>query len=268
MAWMRRVEPIMGTVVDIDANSLSLGADQIDKAVSCVIARLHEIETVFSTYNPESEISRLGRGEVAISETSEEVRHILDLSDKVYAASNGAFDIHAAAACGPAVEHQRSSLSSARPLDPSGVVKGWAIEQAVAVLREQDINNFCINLGGDIYAAGRRSDEEPWRIGLQHPIDKTKVMAVLELCDSAVATSGTYERGAHIVGLDGSEPHGLVSITLIGADIALADAYATAAFAIGTDGIEWARGLSGFEVFAVDDAGMTHYSPSLRECMV
>ena len=125
--------------------------------------------------------------------------------------------------------------------------------------------DFCINLGGDVYASGTQRNGQPWRIGLQHPTEKSKVMAVLQVSNAAVATSGSYERGSHIVNPHGEESNQLSSITIVGPDIVMADVYATAAYAMGLKGLQWAAQLQGFEVFGVDNAELTHHSPGFTK---
>src|SRR3954447_17273258 len=139
---------------------------------------------------------------------------------------------------------------SVRPngrLDPSGFVKGWAIAGAAERLRAAGAERFCINAGGDVYAAGR-----PWRVGIRHPEDLESLAAVVTAEDVAVATSGEYEQGAHIVDPHtGARPEGLLSVTIIGPDPALADAYATAAFAMGEAGPAWTASLEGYDAMCI-----------------
>jgi thiamine biosynthesis lipoprotein len=261
MSKLRVIEPVMGTVAAIDIRRSDLPAHELDALIKLVLARLQEIDRTFSTYSESSEITRIGRNELCIDDASPDVRTVLDLCDVVRATSTQAFDIHAAATTEPA----RSLQQSSRALEPSGMVKGWAIGQAVDMLTRAGLRDFCVNIGGDVYVSGDYQPGEPWRIGLQHPFDRTKVMAVLEIRDTAVATSGVYERGAHIVDKDGNPPSGLTSITVVGPDITLADAYATAAFAKGSEGPSWINELPGFEVFAVDENNTTIYSQGLLQ---
>lgn len=261
---------MMGTGVDIDARSHTHDDAAVAAAVDSVFARIVEIEETFSTYKHDSEVSRLGRGEIALEDCSDEMRHIVDLAEKLNATTNGFFDIYAAAGTYPSNEMQRSDLPNARPLETSGLVKGWAVEQGVDILRGAGIFDFCINAGGDVFAGGMPDGESGWRIGLQHPYETMKVMAVLEVTDTAIATSALYARGDHIVvpkAVEKSETQ-LVSLTVVGADITLADAYATAAFAMGLDGMEWLNEQPGFHVFAVDSSGLTHRSPGMNDYLV
>jgi thiamine biosynthesis lipoprotein len=116
------------------------------------------------------------------------------------------------------------------------MVKGWAIERAADRLREAGVDRLCINAGGDVVVRGR----DPWRVGIQHPFEPGSIAAVVDGCDAGVATSGRYERGDHIVDPRTGEPAiGLASVTVVARDLGMAEAYATAAVALGRDGVEW-----------------------------
>ncbi|MEZ5217487.1 MAG: FAD:protein FMN transferase [Ilumatobacteraceae bacterium] len=132
-------------------------------------------------------------------------------------------------------------------LDPSGLVKGWSIERAAELLVEAGLGNFTINAGGDIAVRGRPSTDEGWRIGIRHPEIDTALAAVLEVDGSVgVATSATYERGAHIIDpISGQPTTELASVTVVGPDLGLADAYATAVFVMGVEGLEWLMAREG-----------------------
>jgi thiamine biosynthesis lipoprotein len=137
-------------------------------------------------------------------------------------------------------------------VDPSGLVKGWAVDGAVRVLTASGARNFCVNAGGDLCLRGRAAPERDWRVGIQHPYRRDRVAAVLEAKDLAVATSGLYERGAHIVDPHtGATPAGVLSVTVIGPELATADAYATAAFAMGREGPAWTALLRGYSAMTI-----------------
>jgi thiamine biosynthesis lipoprotein len=150
-----------------------------------------------------------------------------------------------------ALERSTRGYFSARPagrLDPSGLVKGWAVDRAADRLAAAGAQTFCIDAGGDILARG----DQRWRVGIRHPEELDQLAAVVEVEDLAVATSGTYERGAHILDPHtGLPPAGLLSVTIVGPDLATADAYATAAFAMGADGPEWTTTLGGYDAMCI-----------------
>ena len=135
--------------------------------------------------------------------------------------------------------------------DPSGLVKGWAIDRATSILTRKGGRNFFVDAGGDVQVRGLREDGSPWRVGIRHPTSRGKVARVILAQDLAVATSGTYEKGNHIY-----DPHthkdatDLISFTVIGPDILQADVYATAGFAMGEDGLGFIDALRGYEAYA------------------
>lgn len=229
MAYL--VAPVMGTTVSIDVRD---GGVEI-AALEAAVALLREHEARFTTYREDSEIKRVERGELALAEAHADVREVLDACAVLRAESGGAFDAWRDGA-----------------LDPSGYVKGWAGERAAAVLRRRGATRFTINLGGDVICAGDAEPGEPWRIGVRHPSDASRMALVLGIRDGAVATSGAYERGDHIVDARTGRPaSGWRSITVVASDLATADAIATAALAMGESGPAWAASRFGCEVAAI-----------------
>lgn len=235
-----RVEQIMGTAIGID-----LRDDQIaPAAVSRAFASLRQADARFSTYRRDSEVSRLGRGELTLDQCSLELRQVLILAEQLREASGGHFDVRHAAADGG--------------LDPSGLVKGWAVEEAAWILDAAGARNFAINAGGDIVVRGEPQPGEPWRIGIRHPEIVDALAHVLEVSSGAVATSGAYERGEHISNPLAVRPLGdWLSLTVVGPSLTYADAYATAGFAMGHDGLGWVNRHAGYRAYGMtrDTAG-------------
>lgn len=231
----RHVEFIMGTAIVIDMADTTLAAGAIGRAFD----HFRDIDSRFSTFKEDSEISRLARGEVVPLECSADVRGVLALCERARATSDGYFDIRYRGADGA--------------LDPSGLVKGWSVEGASQILEAAGARNYCINAGGDVLARGDASPGMPWRIGIRNPWDAQTIAGVVSAHDLAIATSGTYERGQHVlVPQTGRPPHGVASMTVIGPSLTWADAWATAAFAMGMRGVDWvARELDGYEACAI-----------------
>ena len=176
------------------------------------------------------------------------MRTVLDLCQFVNVQSGGAFDITVGA--DPRVE-ARPGLG---PIDPSGLVKGWALDHAADLLIAEGISNFTINAGGDVITRGRPAPGEVWRVGVQHPWSRHELAAVVGGTDLAIATSGRYERGDHIIDPRSGRPAaGFMSVTVVGDDLALADGYATAALVLGPEGMRWLAGLEGIEAMAITD---------------
>jgi FAD:protein FMN transferase len=246
------VERIWGTAVTIDLRDPA-ELDVVDR----VVAWFRRVDELFSTWRPDSEISRLGRGELSLREVSPEVREVLALCDQLQDDSTGAFDARVGA--DPRVA-PRDGLG---PIDPSGVVKGWALEGAAALVRRTGGRNFAINAGGDVLTAGVPADGELWRVGIQHPWRRDNVAMVLAVSDLGVATSGRYERGDHIIDpRTGTPATGLMSVSVVHADLAVADGYATAALVLGKRGPAWLA-ERGVAAAAIADDGTVTVTPEL-----
>jgi thiamine biosynthesis lipoprotein len=231
----RLVAPVMGTTVTIDVRDPEIGPDVLEGAVDV----LRELEDRFSTYRPDSEICRIDRGELTPDDAHPDVREVLQVCAVLQVESNGAFD----------------AWRGGR-LDPSAYVKGWAAERAADVLRDAGSRNFGLNVGGDVICAGERSPGEPWRVGIRHPDDPERLLLAVGFRDGAVATSGLYERGAHVTDArSGSAPTAWMSVTVVARDLGMADALATAALAMGDGGPAWAAARIGCEVAALNAAG-------------
>jgi thiamine biosynthesis lipoprotein len=245
-AAFRRVEPVMGTVVTFDVRDPGHEPHELDPAV----ALLHDVDARFSTYRPDSEISRLGRGELTLEDCSPDVRHVMAFAEDLRRTSHGVFDI---------VRHRPDGR-----LDPSGVVKGWAVEEAGWLVDDTGIANYCINAGGDIVVRGEAAPGRPWRVGIRHPDRADRVAAVLVVGGAAVATSGAYERGDHIVDPRGGRAPGqLTSVTVVGPSLTYADAYATTAFAMGMEGLAWVAERPGYGAFGITPDGRVLWTPEV-----
>lgn len=225
------VESVMGTVVSLDLR----GGGDHTAGIAAAVAWFHEVDLRFSPYRADSETRRYGRGEIRAQDRSPELAEIVAVCDAVAEQSGGAF----------------SAWRGGR-FDPSAYVKGWSVQRAAALLRANDCTDWSVNAGGDVLVAGGPEPGQRWRIGVQHPFDRGAVATTVQGSDLAVATSGTYERGEHIVDpVTGEGVHGAISVTVIGPDLGLADAYSTAAFALGPAGPAWIAAVAGYESFTV-----------------
>lgn len=229
----------MGTVVSFDLRAGDAGA------VEAAMAWLHDVDRLFSTYRADSEIRRLDRGELALADASPDVGWVLQRCGDLRSETGGFFDARAAGR-----------------LDPSALVKGWATQRAADILTAGGATHFCLNAGGDVITRGSAFPEHGWRIGIQHPHDRRAVAARVSAGDLAIATTGAYERGAHVTNpRTGMPPAGVLSVTVTGADLGTADAYSTAAFAMGVDGPAWTLGLGGYEAMTILADGMVLCTP-------
>ena len=243
-----RVEQIMGTAIGIDLRDPDVSDDVVQHAFEL----LREADTRFSTFKPDSEVSRLGRGELTLDECHPEVATVLAICEDLRKQTHGVFNAWGWRADGR--------------LDPSGLVKGWAAERSAQVLERAGARNFCINAGGDVLVRGEPEPGRPWRVGIRHPSEATAVAAVLAARDLAIATSGSYERGDHVIDpRTGVAQRELISLTVAGPSLALADAYATAAFAMGGSGLDWVAAQPGYAPYAITTHGRVHYTPEFAE---
>jgi thiamine biosynthesis lipoprotein len=240
----------MGTVVSLDLRDDALPDEAVDEA----LASLHEADRRFSMWKPDSEMYCLARGELGASEVSADVREVLRLSEDLRLASGGVFD----------VGHWRSDGL----LDPTGLVKGWAAERAALILDAAGATRYSLNIGGDAVVRGEPEPGRGWRVGIQHPLLRDKIAAVLAISDLSIATSGAYERGQHIVDArSGRAPADVLSMTVIGARLTLADAYATAAFAMGREGLRWVAGIPGYSACAITTTERLVWTPGFDRHM-
>ena len=223
----------MGMPVTVD-----LRDDDVDESV---LERLFDLlrfaDAIFSTYRDDSEISRLNRGELALAETHPDVREVLDRCEALRIETDGYFD---------------ARVANADVIDPSGLVKGWAVDRAASLLDETGVRNYAVNVAGDMRLRGRAVPEPCWSVGIQHPLEPMSIAAVVQANDLAVATSGAYARGEHVVDpRTRRSPVGVLSVTIVGPELATADAYATAAFAMGEAGTHWTARLRDYEAMTI-----------------
>ena len=247
---LRHVEHAMGTVFSFDVRDRPTPA--VRDALAEAVAWLHHVDAVFSTYRRDSEISRIARGELTVSDCPPEVADVLGLCEAAAAATGGWF-----------------THTPGGRLDPSGLVKGWATERASQILYDAGAHNTCVNGGGDLQLRGEAAPGAPWRVGIAHPLRPGQLVAVVTGRDLAVATSGTAERGHHIL-----DPHtglpaaGPASVTVTGRHLTTVDACATALFAMGPEAARaWTLEQDGYESLVVttaDDVWQSEGFPAPR----
>ncbi|WP_426514665.1 FAD:protein FMN transferase [Dactylosporangium sp. McL0621] len=236
----------MGTMVAIEI------ADPLPPATLGGLAEdffawMREVDARFSTYRDDSEVNRVERGELRPADGTPHLRAVLSTCAELWRTTDAYFDVYATGR-----------------LDPSGYVKGWAAEIASARLAAAGSTNHFINAGGDVRVRGHYAPGRPWSIPLRHPWDPDGAFLVLTGTDLAVATSGTYARGFHVINPRTGHPaRDLRSVTVAGPDLGLADAYATAAVAMGRPGLRWLAELPGYEIAVVTEDGEGFTSPGL-----
>lgn len=238
----------MGTVVTFDLRARS-APEPPAGAVARAVHWLHWVDATFSPYRSDSEICRIDRGELSLAGAHPLVRDVLTRCEELRATTHGYFDVRAGGS-----------------LDPSGWVKGWAIERASALMAEAGWEDHLVDGGGDVRLRGYPAPGERWQVAIAHPFQRDAYCAVLSLGPGGVATSGTYERGFHVV-----DPHrgvpatALAAVTVVGPDLLLSDAYATAALAMGEQAPDWLAALSGYEAMTVDAGGAVWTTPGFGD---
>lgn len=236
---MKQTKILMGMPITVQIEDDS--ADQ--KTIDTVYTYFDSIDRKFSTYIKNSEISKLNQGIINKNNVSDDTKQILQLCEDTRLETNGFFSIY-----------------KNGKIDPSGLVKGWAIFNASNMLLRLGMKNHYIDAGGDIQIQGLKNNKK-WTVGIQNPFDMKEIIKVLHLTNKGIATSGTYIRGKHIYnphnGMDISE---IVSLTVIAENIYEADRFATAAFAMGKEGINFIEHLKGFEGYIIDKHGIATYT--------
>ena len=225
---LERLIETWGTVIVVQATSPVLGKDELSAAIDEVQQFFFEVDRDFSTFKSSSEISRIRRGELEIDDASAYVQQVWQLCEYARELTVGAFD----------------PWKAEGGFDPSGLVKGWTAEVAAQMLVESGAVNVLINASGDLVLRGGQPSEDcavrPWNVGISNPEHVEHVVKTFDVVDGSVATSGDYEKGAHII-----DPHtGLIAIgarsaSVIGPDGALCDALATALMVDGIDAQKW-----------------------------
>lgn len=238
---MKQTRLLMGMLITVEIVDASATPDALDM----IFAYFAYVDETFSTYKPHSEIMRINTHELTLTQASTDMRAVFALAEQTRRQTSGYFDM------------RRDGI-----YDPTGVVKGWAIEHAAALLQQQGFENFYIEAGGDIQTSGCNAQGQPWRVGIRNPFNANEIVKVLAISDGAVATSGTYVRGQHIY--NPLQPHTelreIVSVTVVGEDICNADRFATAAFAMGRAGILFIERLAEHEGYMIDARGQATYT--------
>ena len=241
-AW---VEQIMGLPVSVHVRGTELTSAQVEGRVQAVFADLHRADSVFSTYRNDSDLSRWENGALRPEDADPALAQVLALCEEARQGTGGWFDPRGLP----------DPIDGRLRYDPSGLVKGWAVERASRHMAELGDHDWCLNAGGDIVvftSAGNAA----WRVGIEDPADPQRVMAVVPLRVGAMATSGISHRGAHIIDPFTRRPAtALRSVSVTGPSLLWSDVYATAAFAMGGQALDWLEGVSGYEALLIDIGG-------------
>lgn len=242
---MRHAEHVMGTVVSFDVRPGGLDRRALRAAMELSCDALHDGDELLSTWKPHSPMSQVRRGELALDEAPAGLKDVLRRCAAARELSGGSFD----------------PWKLPGGVDPTGLAKGWIAEQALEQLRLAGVAAALITAGGDVVGFGAPAPTRPWRIGVRDPRTPGALLGVVEL-DGAVATSGTYERGHHVIDPGSGLPaQALLSATVTGPDLTLADALATGLLAAGESGIASIASLDVYEGLVVTNAGAVAATP-------
>lgn len=242
---MKQRRWLMGMPITVEIVDASADAGAFD----AVYAYFAYIDETFSPFKPTSEVSRVNRGELALADTCLDMQIVLEIAEQTRQESDGYFDVW----------HKGI-------FNPSGVVKGWAIDQAASMLYFSGFQDFYIDAGGDVQVYGKNARGEVWTVGICNPFDLSQIVKKVGLNDRGIATSGSYMRGAHIYNPRNDGPTDeIASITVIGRDVLEADRLATAAFAMGRKGIYFIEALPDVEGYMIDRHGRATMTTGFQE---
>jgi thiamine biosynthesis lipoprotein len=237
-----------GTILYLDVASELVSEAALNEGITECRDFFYLIDELFSTYKPESQVSRLRRGQLQLADCDPLIQQVWDLCLAARDLSDGYFD----------------PWCVEGGFDPSGYVKGWAADVAIAKLKAHGAQNIQINCAGDLSLAGGYENGEPWNVGIRHPEDAYAIVKTFPITDGAIATSGTYERGSHIKDpKTGMIAIGARSATVYGPDGGIADALATAMIVAGREGayLFLKPELSEYNCWVIDRHGDTAWSP-------
>ena len=242
------VAQVMGLPVSVHVRGPAAQGPDVAAAAEALLDALRADDALFSTWRPDSEVSRIRRGELCLQNAHPRVREVAALCEEASRRTGGSFDAWLPGEGG------------VRVFDPTGLVKGWAVEQAtralVAQLARLGAHDVLVAAGGDVLVDCERTDTPDWRVAVEDPRDRSRTLLTVPLRRGAVATSGTAARGDHIVDpATGAAPSGLLSATVVGPELTWADVYATAAFVRGDGALAWLAGLPGHAAVVVTTDG-------------
>lgn len=247
---MKQTHIIMGMPITLTIDDARAQASDLEQ----IFAYFRAVDETFSTYKETSEISAINRGNIAPDAASSAMQEILRLAAETRDQTGGYFDI---------------TTPDGR-LDPSGIVKGWAIQNAAQQLTARGFQDFLINAGGDIQASCTSGERQHWTIGIRNPFNAKQIVQTLRITNEGVATSGSYMRGNHIYNprAKSKELNEIVSLSVIGPNIYEADRFATAGFAMGREGAAFIAHLDGFAGYQIDRDGIALKTPRWAEYCV
>ncbi len=203
----------------------TLETERMKKAVKEACQLLHYYDEIFSTYKEDSPMNRNRRGELALVDAPQEVAEVLDMCNELKNSTLGWFD----------------PWAMPGGVDPTGMVKGWAEDRAMSILADAGVMAATLNIGGDIAVLGRIKQFQKWRFGIRHPLYSDALVRIIETYEN-IATSANYERPGELIDPFLKMPVDKVaSVSVLGPQLAVADAFATAAAVAGAQHLDWIK---------------------------
>ncbi len=244
---MKETRILMGMPITVEIVDCFAKKKDVDK----IFDYFKAVDSKFSTYKDKSEISLINKGVIKEDNFSMEMKEIFSLSEETKELTSGFFDI----------------ITPDGAYDPSGMVKGWAVYKASQILKESDFENFYIDAGGDIQTFGKNNDGKKWKVGIRNPFNIEEIVKVVEVSGEGIATSGTYIRGDHIYNPNNKNYSikDIVSLTIIASNVYEADRFATAAYAMGVEGISFVEQLDGFDGYAIDNNSIAVFTSGFEK---
>ena len=235
----------MGMPITVEVVDQHIILDVFEK----VFSYFEYIDNKFSTYKKESEISLINNGKIELLRASSDMKKVLNLAEKTKKEAYGYFDVY-----------------NDGKINPSGIVKGWAIYNAAKILIKDGFNNFYINAGGDIQVFGKNKLKKLWKVGIRNPFKPGTIVKILYLTNCGIATSGNYERGMHIYNpLNKKRADEIASMTVVGPNVYEADRFATAAFAMGKKGIGFIEKQKNLEGYMINKQGQVTFTSGFEK---
>lgn len=233
---MKQTRNLMGMPITIEV----VGMDKTKEIINQTFDYFEYVDKKFSPYKEISEVTRFNNGILVKEKLSKDLKEILKKAKETKEETNGYFDVY------------KEGF-----VDPSGIVKGWAIYNAAKIVKGKGFKNYCIEAGGDMEVSGENKEGEDWRIGIRNPFKKDEIVKAIKLNSGGVATSGLYERGHHIYNPKNPQDtlESVASLTVVGPNIYEADRFVTAAFAMGEKGIYFIEELNGYEGYMIKRNG-------------
>jgi len=291
----------MGTAIHVEL--WHTDKNTAEKNIQRVITEMRRIDSLMSPYKKDSELSYINdQAAKHPVKISAELFNLIQQSLKISKLSNGAFDI-TFASVGQFYDYRKKSQPTKKELasnlkkinykhiklnkknqtifftqpgtkiDLGGIAKGHAVDRSIQILQQHGITQAMVSAGGDTRIIGDKGGR-PWYVGIRHPRDKNKSAVILPLSQTAISTSGDYERyfikdnvrHHHIIKPStGDSARELRSVSILGSDSTTVDALSTTVFILGLNkGMKLISELPNAEAIIIDNNGLMYYSTGLK----